>query len=150
SLGLTVGGFYRHFESKDALVSEAIEAASLASLFTTETVARHGKRAAVEAYLSETHRKNHSTGCAVAALCSEIGHETRSTKRAFTRALERLLEVVGTAVAGGDQRRRTYILHTAAAAVGALVLARATDDDDLAREILAAVRSRILSERPSN
>ena len=74
-------------------------------------------------------------GCPVAALCSEIAHEGRATKAAFTVALKRLLEVVASAKVG---RRRQ--LQSAAAAVGALVLARASDDPRLASEILSAVR----------
>jgi TetR/AcrR family transcriptional repressor of nem operon len=131
ALGLTVGGFYRHFESKEALVAEAIDAASLKS---TQT---HGREAAevLRRYLSNEHRKDAEGGCPVAALCSEVGHQSRSTRKAFTVALERLIESVERLMPGAPRQK---VLHVAAASVGALVLARAASDDKLAAEILDA------------
>jgi len=76
--GLTVGGFYRHFESKEDLVAEAIDAAS------RETTDRHLARSAwkddnnllalFDTYLSDGHRRHPGLGCPVAALCSEAAH----------------------------------------------------------------------------
>ena len=144
SLGLTVGGFYRHFESKDALVAEAIEAASL------ETTARHAlakdrprderASAVLDAYLSPFHRAHAERGCPVAALCSEVGHESRSTREAFTSALRRLLAAVDELTADEDKAKRKKVLQTAASMVGAVALSRATTDEALAKELLDAVR----------
>lgn len=130
-LGLTVGGFYRHFATKDALVAEAIEAASLATVADKGAV--RDKRALVDNYLSEEHRRHPERGCPVAALCSEIAHESRGARKAFTVALRRLL-----AVAGAEDDRG---LARAAGVVGALVLARATDDNALAARLLKAARN---------
>ena len=135
AVGLTVGGFYRHFESKDALVAEAIERAS-------QEVAAHG----LDAYLSDAHRRNAGRGCPVAALCSEVAHASKSTKAAFTGALEGLLASVGAAMPGSARRDRRKVLFSASAAVGALVLARATHDESLANEILSAVREGLLGQ----
>jgi len=144
--GLTVGGFYRHFDSKDALVAEAIEAASL------ETTAGHESRlgrgaidvgALLDRYLSEEHRDHAGRGCPVAALCSEVAHEGRATKKAFTRALERLLGTVDAAIGRSPSGAREGALFAACAAVGALVLARATHDERLARDLLSAVRKQL-------
>jgi TetR/AcrR family transcriptional repressor of nem operon len=145
ALGLTVGGFYRHFESKDALVSEAVDAASI------ETTTRHASVApdapAVErlgmlldAYLSRAHRDRPEAGCPVAALCSEVAHETRSTKKAFTRALERMLVGLAAVLPGESAAARDLRLQTVSSLVGAVVLARATSDPKLGGEILDAVR----------
>jgi TetR/AcrR family transcriptional regulator, transcriptional repressor for nem operon len=131
ALGLTVGGFYRHFESKDALVAEAIESASLA---TSHPEGAPSDK--LRSYLSQAHRAHPERGCPVAALCSEVVHQSRSTKKAFGRALERLVASVAAARPGA---RRAKVLHTAAAVVGGLVLARATSDEKLAAEIMAAV-----------
>ena len=138
SLGLTVGGFYRHFESKEALVAEAIDAASL------ESTKGHpgGAAEALRRYLSNEHRRDAGRGCPVAALCSEVAHQGKSTKKAFTLALERLVGVVERLMPGAARRK---VLHTAAAVVGGLVLARATTDDRLAAELLEAVAEESLS-----
>ena len=149
SAGLTVGGFYRHFESKEALIAEAIDAAS------RETSDRHVVSAASEnehdllsllnSYLSDAHRKHPGQGCPVAALCSEVAHGSKATKRAFTVALERLLTGMGAAGRGSLNADRTSALFAASAAVGALVLARATHDESLARELLSAARARLVA-----
>jgi TetR/AcrR family transcriptional repressor of nem operon len=152
ALGLTVGGFYRHFDSKEALVTEAIDAAS------RETTDRHltksgppagGERvellSLLDQYLSHGHRQHPGQGCPVAALCSEVGHGSKETKKAFTGAIQRLLTTVETAIGhdpGGD---RESVLFAASAAVGAMVLARATHDESLAGELLSAVRKRLLA-----
>jgi TetR/AcrR family transcriptional regulator, transcriptional repressor for nem operon len=139
-VGLTVGGFYRHFESKQALVCEAIGAAARESAFSVESVEAHGPRRVLDAYLSLDHRKDVGGGCPIAALCSEVAHEGRETKQAFTDALRRLISILDEIVGDVDQKRRDRSLHATAAAIGALVLSRATDNEVLASEILAAVR----------
>jgi TetR/AcrR family transcriptional repressor of nem operon len=152
SLGLTVGGFYRHFESKEALVAEAIDSASLETTKRHELASPHASpedRAAaiLDAYLSPFHREHAERGCPVAALCSEVGHETKSTRRAFTTALERLIAAVDEHATQRGQERRKEVLRTAASMVGAIALARATTDESLANELLAAVREGIGRER---
>ena len=134
AVGLTVGGFYRHFDSKDALVAEAIERAS-------HEVAAHG----LDSYLSDAHRKQPGRGCPVAALCSEVAHGSKATKTAFTGALESLLGNVGAAMPPSARGDRRQVLFAASAAVGALVLARATHDEAFAGEILSAVREGLLA-----
>jgi TetR/AcrR family transcriptional repressor of nem operon len=139
-LGLTVGGFYKHFESKDALVAEAIELAS------RKTTTKSGSaEEAVRGYLSLAHRAQPGRGCPVAALCSEAGRQPASTRRAFTEALEGLL----TQVAALFPHCRQEQLHTVAALVGGLVLARATNDEKLAKELLDAVAEELLARRAS-
>jgi TetR/AcrR family transcriptional repressor of nem operon len=137
-LGLTVGGFYKHFESKDALVAEAIELASR----STSPKGRNTEEA-VRGYLSLAHRAHPGQGCPVAALCSEVGRQPASTKRAFTRAIERLLAQV-TAL---HPHNRPEQLYTVAALVGGLVLARATGDEALAKELLDAVADELVARR---
>jgi TetR/AcrR family transcriptional repressor of nem operon len=135
SLGLTVGGFYRHFESKEALVAEAIESASLQSMSGAVEA-----EALLASYLSMAHRSNLERGCPVAALCSEVAHQGRVTRKAFSAAVERLVARVESAAPGMDKKR---VLVTATELVGALMLARATTDEKLAREILDAASSAI-------
>ena len=158
ALGLTVGGFYRHFDSKEALVAEAIEAASRET--SERYVAKPGSQpgsvdgqasvdlvSLLDGYLSDGHRKHAGQGCPVVALCSEVGHGSRETKKAFTGAMERLLTTVDAAIgraAGGAGADRETVLFAASAAVGAMVLARATHDEALAGELLSAVRKRLV------
>jgi len=146
AVGLTVGGFYRHFDSKDALVAEAIETASVETGRHLErSVGRPGDLCALlDTYLSDAHRKNPGRGCPVATLCSEVAHRGKTTKKAFTRALQRLLGTVAAAVGGRSKADRRQALLAASAAVGALVLSRATHDETLAREILSAVHARLV------
>jgi len=147
ALGLTVGGFYRHFDSKEALVAEAIDAASRET--TERYVAKPGAPASVDllslldSYLSDGHRKHAGQGCPVVALCSEVGHASKETKKAFTGAMERLLTTVDAAIGRDAGADRETVLFAASAAVGAMVLARATHDEALADELLSAVRKRL-------
>src|SRR3954470_4361225 len=130
--GLTVGGFYRHFESKEDLVAEAIDAASRET--SARTVAGPASRnendplALLDSYLSDAHRKHPGQGCPVAALCSEAARGSKATKRAFTRALDRLLSGMGAPGGGTRKADRASALFAVSAAVGAVVLARATHD----------------------
>jgi TetR/AcrR family transcriptional repressor of nem operon len=131
-VGLTVGGFYKHFDSKEALVAEAIERASIESSLKQAGDVDE----ALRGYLSWAHRSHPDRGCPVAALCSEVGHQSAKTKRAFTHALERFVAQVGALLPNESRERQ---LHVAAAMVGGLVLARGTNDEKLARELLQAV-----------
>jgi TetR/AcrR family transcriptional repressor of nem operon len=138
-VGLTVGGFYKHFNSKDALVAEAIERASLESSLKKGGDAEEVLRA----YLSWAHRAHPGRGCPVAALCSEVGHQSASTKRAFTHALQHFVAQVAALF---PTKSRAQQLHAVAAVVGGLVLARGTNDEKLARDLLLAVSEEVLAQ----
>jgi AcrR family transcriptional regulator len=148
AVGMTVGGFYRHFPSKEALVAEAIDAAALETTSRHERVLRTkgGDEAAsdlLRGYLSMLHRDHPELGCPVAALCSEIAHEGPEAKDAFTRAVASLLAIVQTVAPGSSKLASDRRLQIAAAMVGAVVLARATSDDALAAKLLDAVRRQL-------
>jgi TetR/AcrR family transcriptional repressor of nem operon len=148
AVGLTVGGFYRHFPDKEALVAEAIDAASVetSERMRGQLGAKRPLAAMLEAYLSSEHLANPADGCPVAALCSDVGREGRPTRAAFTVALRRVLEQVSEAIPGSSNAARERQLHAVAAAVGGLILARASDVGRLAQEILSAVRRCILED----
>ena len=137
AVDMTVGGFYRHFDSKEDLVAAAIERASIDS---TARGAMQPPAARVAAYLSMDHRDHPEGGCPIAALCSDIGREGPRTKKAFTAALARMLEGIATAVPGETRTAREKRLAIAATLVGAVTLARSTSDRALAEELLAAAR----------
>jgi TetR/AcrR family transcriptional repressor of nem operon len=135
SLGLTVGGFYRHFDSKEALVIEAIAFSS------EQSTSRKGSaEQLIDGYLSMAHRDERARGCPVAALCSEAPKQGRPVQKAFGRAVADLVCAIQAAVPGCDRERA---VSTAAEMVGALMLARATPDEKLAREILETAKSAI-------
>ena len=150
--GLTHGGFYSHFRSKDALVAEAVAAAAEQSARNLRKVvqragAKSGLAAIVDSYLSTEHRDRPDRGCALAALGSEVARESRAARRALTAQLENLVDLLAEHVpdrSGGSRRRQAMAVLSCL--VGALVLSRAVDDPDASRELLAAAR-RHLTER---
>jgi TetR/AcrR family transcriptional repressor of nem operon len=150
--GLTVGGFYRHFDSKEQLIAEAIDVASTETA-TRQAASVKGLSPAAAAarlvggYLSKGHVEQAASGCAVAALCSEAGHADPAVKRAFTRAVRELLDVASLGIPGKSARAREQRLHAAAAMVGAVVLARGSDDPSLGAAILAAVRRKVVPKK---
>jgi TetR/AcrR family transcriptional repressor of nem operon len=151
--GLTVGGFYRHFADKEQLVAEAI---ACASAETREGLAESLKgarpadlaRVILERYLSLEHCEHPEAGCPVAALCTQVPHEGPVVKAAFTAAMRQLLTMAAVAMPGAGKRARARRLQAAAAMVGAVMLARATDDASLADELLASVRQGLLHSAP--
>jgi len=152
-LGLTVGGFYRHFESKEALVIEAIAAASDELVLTYAQPARGAAGRAplselLDRYLSSAHRDHPERGCPVAALCADVAHESLPTKEAFTKSLRSLLEIVAGFAPGDTKDAHDHRLHAVASMVGAIVLSRATSDEALADNLLRVVRDGVLRDSP--
>ena len=138
--GLTHGGFYRHFASRDELVAEAVDAALAQGSQRTEAAAVLGDQAAltqiIDGYLSRLHRDKPETGCAVAALPTDIARADPRARSAYSRQVRRYLDLLAELGAGRDPDEAHLIL---AALVGGLVLARAVDDRGLSDEILDSV-----------
>jgi TetR/AcrR family transcriptional repressor of nem operon len=142
--GLTHGGFYAHFRSKDELVAEALEKGLDETTGRLLAIADRGDglRSIVDAYLSRDHRDHPAQGCVLASLGSEVARGGKPARQALTSRLRRLAgalrALVGRSRQGlSPQEQATGIL---AAMVGAMVLARATDDEDYADEILLSCR----------
>ena len=136
--GLTHGPFYNHFASKQALMSEAVAHASAQSLDRVARAAptEAGKSAYLAAYLSRAHRDDPGDGCVMAALACEIGREP-SVKAAMTTHLKALIDRMAAHFPWGTRRdARGDTIRVLASTVGALILARAVDDEDLSAEIL--------------
>lgn len=146
-LGLTVGGFYRHFESKEALVVEAIEAAS-DEMVLSYAETGGGLAVLLDRYLSRAHRDHADRGCPVAALCAEVVHEGSLTKEAFTKSVRCLLEIVARLAPDDTKDAHDRRLRAVASMVGAVVLSRATSDQALADELLRVVRASVLQDAP--
>lgn len=150
SAGLTHGAFYGHFASRDALIVEALEYAlgqSRESMEARESDA--GKRAGTplqsiaEAFLGEYHVKNPGSGCALCALAGDSRHASADVRTLLTRYLRELASRVAQAASNGDEKSALGIVATI---VGAITLARAVDDEELARSILASSLALVMTQ----
>jgi TetR/AcrR family transcriptional repressor of nem operon len=143
--GLTHGGFYKHFDSRDDLIAEAMEDALARSddiVHELTEDAQDPLAAFVDWYLSAQHRDDPGAGCAVAALGDDVRRGDERLRSAYRRQVQRYLEHVEGFLGGGEDARRRAIVAVSAL-VGAIVLSRAVDDEALADEILSTVRERI-------
>ena len=135
--GLTHGGFYRHFESRDDLVTEAIDAALAHGSRRIQVAAQLGGpealAAIIDGYLSRLHRDKPETGCAVAAVPTDIARTDSRARVAYSRQVRSYIVQLAELTPARDPDEGHLILATL---VGALVLARAVDDRGLSDEIL--------------
>src|ERR1700757_3154393 len=119
--GLTHGGFYRHFASRDELVAEAVERALQEGARAVDTVASISKSplaAVVDAYLSPSHSDDLATSCAVTTLASDVARGNDRARAAYARQVGRYLELLTKLIPGVGQRSRR---RKAIAALSALV-----------------------------
>lgn len=143
--GLTHGAFYGQFESKEALMAEAVERAlertlsGLARLAESEPEAP--RDAVVRSYLSAAHRDRPALGCVVAALGAETPRKGPEIRAALTRGLRRQIDWLQALTPGRGAARRRRALATLATLTGAMMMARAVDDPALSAEILEAART---------
>ena len=146
--GLTHGGFYRHFGSRDDLVAEALDEA-LSQSRATVTAARDagaGYAEIVAEYLSPEHRDAPALGCAVAALASEAGRLQERPREAFTRHIEASMDgMLSLLRETNPAATRADALLTISALAGAVAIARGVADPALSDEILQGVRERLVA-----
>jgi TetR/AcrR family transcriptional repressor of nem operon len=128
--GLTHGGFYRHFASKDELAGLAA-----AHAITTQAETLGDERAFIEGYLSPEHRDDVAHGCVVSALGPELARADEPVRGAFVEAYRAFVDRFG------DDEQALAKLSTM---VGALVISRVTKGDPLSDEVLAAARGALL------
>jgi TetR/AcrR family transcriptional repressor of nem operon len=145
--GLTHGGFYRHFESRDELVAEAVERALRDGGRAMAAVAEspHDPLAAViDGYLSVSHRDNLGTSCAVTTLAGDVARSNARARAAYTHQVGVYIDMLVRLLPPGpsDPRRATAIAALSTL-VGAVSMARAVNDETLSREILASAASEL-------
>jgi TetR/AcrR family transcriptional repressor of nem operon len=145
--GLTHGGFYRHFASKDALVAEATAAAfSGIRERLAEWTSSKGSKAALDEYvaeyLSQRHVEAPGTGCPIAAYGAEVARESDVVRAAFNEGVEPLVAWIADGLAGPAPRRRARAIELLTMMVGAIVTARAAGSGAIAGEVLACARKR--------
>lgn len=138
--GLTHGGFYNHFRSKEDLIAEAT-AKGFGEI--AERYAGHDAIAAIELYISRGHRDARGLGCPAAALSCEAARQPDQTRSVFAAGIENLLRALEDDMARNHGAgARAQAINVLAQAVGAIVLSRACPDgSSLADEILDACRA---------
>ena len=139
--GLTHGGFYGHFPSKEDLAAEitarGVGREGWLERLTGKTNPSLGD--VVRGYLTRRHRDDAGQGCLFAALGSDAARQPRSVRRAFTEGLRRRVDALEPLMPRrSEAARRQEALALIAGLVGALTLARAVDDTQLSDEILEA------------
>jgi TetR/AcrR family transcriptional regulator, transcriptional repressor for nem operon len=149
--GLTHGGFYAHFASRDALLAEALERAGRES---AERVAQRAAsrqargvsplRALVEGYLSERHLAACESGCPVAALASEMPRQAPQVREAAAQRVRSLIATVQRALPDGTPAQDAGVI--ASQLVGALQLARALGHNAQGKALLAASRRSLVAQ----
>jgi TetR/AcrR family transcriptional regulator, transcriptional repressor for nem operon len=142
--GLTHGGFYAHFPSRDAMLAEAYDRASAESLDGMAKVAdsvpaAEALDAAVAHYLSDSHLASPETGCTIAALATETRRQTPEVRRVATRRARELVDLLERQMPGwGEPGRHEDALGVMSCLVGSMVIARLVDDPALAASVRAA------------
>jgi len=130
--GLTHGGFYRHFESKDALVKAALEAAFVEALQTIDEIrtkvgSKDGVQDYISHYLSQGHLSHPELGCPVSALGVEVARATPEVKATFTSGFNRVIDKLAEPGPEATEDSRQAALVKFALLAGAVVIARATE-----------------------
>ena len=149
--GLTHGGFYAHFDSREALVIEAFG-------YAMDRAAEHWRNMAadipmekrlstiVDSYVSATHRDDPGRGCAVPTLGAEIARESAKTRKAFAAKLDQMIDLVADQIPDVPRKTaRRLAMGTMATMMGALVMSRVAGSGELSDEILASGREAALA-----
>ena len=142
--GLTVGGFYKHFGSRDDLVAEAVSSAFGGWKRRVDAAASGGPSVSlaklIDEYLNAAHRDDPGTGCAFSALAPEIARSDKRTRALTTEQVRNDIQLIAGLIAGRDAHAaRSQAILTFSALVGAMSLARTVSDEALSREILKTV-----------
>jgi TetR/AcrR family transcriptional repressor of nem operon len=149
--GLTHGGFYAHFDSREALVIEAFAYAMDRSVehwrnMTADIPPEKRLSTIVESYVSATHRDDPGRGCAVPSLGAEIARESAKTRKAFAAKLDQMIDLVADQIPDVPRKTaRRLAMGTMATMMGTLVMSRVAGSGELSDEILASGREAALA-----
>jgi TetR/AcrR family transcriptional regulator, transcriptional repressor for nem operon len=150
--GLTHGGFYRHFESKDKLVAEAAQTAFSSTIRAMQTAASksrtsEGIKAIAHEYLSPKHRADRAHGCPLAALGSELARSDKATRAAATDGILKMIKTVASQIEGRSTRQAEKVAMAAVATMfGALVMSRIVTDSEMSDALLTAAKERLAAK----
>lgn len=142
--GLTHGGFYAHFDSREALVIEAFAYAMDRSMEhwrkqSDQVAPEKQLTQIVETYLSALHRDNPGHGCSIPSLGAEISRESPKTRKAFAGKLDEMIEMMADYIPGQPRKAaRKQAIATLATMAGTMLLARIAGSSELSDEVLKA------------
>ena len=142
SVGLTHGGFYGHFESRSALLAEALERALTDGQSRAKGQVGAGSRRFVDmvrSYLSRTHRDTRDRGCAMAALVGDVGRADDASRRTMEGHLEGFIASTAE-ILGGDEDKAMLAVS---AMIGALAISRVLTDPARSDALLRGVRGQL-------
>ena len=148
--GLTHGGFYAHFDSREGMLAEAADRAGADGMALMARVAAAAPpskalEAILRTYLSKEHLEAVETGCAIAALGSELPRQSPKVRRAATRRIKEMIDLVARQSPDwGQPGAHERALVTMATALGALVVARAVDDPKLSNAMRDAALKHLI------
>ena len=144
--GLTHGGFYAHFDSKDDLIAAAVdrmfeESRARFREWTEGKERPEALRSYINAYVSRAHRDKPESGCAIAALSSDIRRQGSKARSAYDKGVNSLMNSIASLLGEEDGvKRRALAQSMLAEMTGAVAAARAVADETLSDEILASAR----------
>ncbi|TCQ99095.1 TetR/AcrR family transcriptional regulator [Neorhizobium sp. JUb45] len=134
--GLTHGGFYGHFRSKDDLIARALE-----RTLGTSTGTNFDLGVYIDSYLSRQHRDNPGRGCPTAGLAAETRHQAADVRAAMTEGISAQIERMSRELEGlSDGGSRQAAIGCWTSMIGAVILSRAIDDPELSNEVLEQTR----------
>jgi TetR/AcrR family transcriptional repressor of nem operon len=149
--GLTHGGFYAHFDSREALLIEAFAFAMDRSMeywrkTTAETSPEKRLAMIVDSYLTASHRDDPGRGCAVPTLGAEIARESPKARKAFAAKLEQMIDMIAEQLIDlPPKAARKQAAVTLATMMGTLVLSRIAGNGEFSDDILSAGREAVLA-----
>jgi AcrR family transcriptional regulator len=146
--GLTRGGFYNHFSTKEELYAEVVQQVlscreGEGASYADGTQPRSSGGEFIAAYLSQAHFADRDNGCPLMALPSDVARGGEPVRRAYRQVLEYMIEHLQDGVPGSKARQRA--MAVAALCIGGMAVARAIDDVRLAHEIREAAKAMALS-----
>lgn len=146
-LGLTHGGFYKHFASREALVTEALEYAYAQGERTVaKIVDEQGQfdlSRYVDFYLSDAHRDAPGSGCAISALSADISRRDEDMQARYREQLDDIFTRIGASFPGDKHEQRKQAIALMTRMYGAILIARGAGDSMLSHEILETVREQL-------
>ena len=149
--GLTRGGFYNHFATKEELYAEVVRYALTCAAqerlphvdpaAPPDTIARE----LVCAYLSNDHLQDRERSCSLVTLASDVGRGGSAVRRAYQHVVESMVVVFARGMSADDAQARGRALAITSLCVGSMVMSRAIDDESLTRDLLQAAEEAALS-----